>query len=90
MSRISIDVTDAEHQRLKAMAALQGKTIKEFVLASTLGREQPGSDEANALAELEDLLEKRLANARENGFSTRTVEDIFQQARDEANSGPNV
>ncbi|MFT7537448.1 MAG: hypothetical protein ACI85K_003407 [Hyphomicrobiaceae bacterium] len=57
MSRISIDVTPEEHQRLKAMAALQGKSIKEFVLANTLGHASEGSGEAAALAELEALLE---------------------------------
>ena len=82
MSRISIDVSPEEHQRLKAMAALQGKSIKEFVLASTLGRELPDSDEA--LAELEALLDKRLANARTGGVSTRTVGDIIDQVRREA------
>ena len=91
MSRISIDVTDAEHQRLKAMAALQGKTIKEFVLASTLGRERRDSDEAAALAELEALLDKRLANARAGGVSSRTVGDIVEQVKREMPGlGPNA
>lgn len=86
MSRISIDVTDAEHQKLKAMAALQGKTIKEFVLASTLGQAKP--DEESALRELEELLETRMERARTEGFSTRSVEDIFEAARREA--GPSA
>ncbi len=82
MSRISIDVTPQEHQKLKALAALQGKTIKEFVLASTLGAET--DDEAAALVELEALLDKRLGRFKKSGPGTRTVESIFQQARDEA------
>lgn len=32
MSRLAIDVTDQQHQALKAMAALEGKTIKQYVL----------------------------------------------------------
>ena len=90
MSRISIDVTPEEHRRLKAMAALQGKSIKEFVLASTLGSEKPDSDEAAALAELESLLEERLTNARAGGVSSRTVGDIVEQVkRDAAGIDPN-
>lgn len=90
MSRISIDVTDEEHKRLKAMAALQGKSIKEFVLESTLGNGQPDSDEAAALAELETLLDKRLENARKDGVSSRKVEDIVEQVkREAAGSEPN-
>nr|WP_312609110.1 hypothetical protein [Agrobacterium pusense] len=32
MSRLTIDITDQQHQSLKALAALQGKTIKQYVL----------------------------------------------------------
>jgi len=32
MSRLTIDMTDQQHQSLKAMAALQGKTIKQYAL----------------------------------------------------------
>ena len=85
MRRISIYVTPEEHQRRKALAALQGKTIKEFVLASTLGDR---AEEAEALGELEALLEKRLQEAKVRGPSPRSVEDIFRQAREEAGPRP--
>ncbi len=81
MSRISIDVTPEEHQRLKAMAALQGKSIKEFVLASTLGGQA-----ADDLVELEAILRQRLRDAQAGSKSTRTVGDVFQQAREEASN----
>jgi len=87
MSRISIDVSREEHQRLKAMAALQGKSIKEFVLESTLGSTPSTSDEAAALGELEALLDKRLTNARAGGVSSRTVGDIVEQVKREAAGG---
>jgi len=86
MSRISIDVTAEQHQRLKAMAALQGKSIKEYVLASTLGAQ--GAD--SALAELEALLERRIQTTRAEGTSGRTVAEIFQQARDDASRDPDA
>jgi uncharacterized protein (DUF1778 family) len=63
MSRISIDVTPEEHQRLKALAALRGQTIKEFVLTSTLGRAGAGTPEGQALRELEALLDARTQRA---------------------------
>ncbi len=85
MSRISIDVTDAQHKKLKALAALRGKSIKEFVLASTLG--QSTEDDDRALLELEALLDRRVERAKTDGFSSRTVEDIFQQAIDDAGRG---
>jgi hypothetical protein len=78
--------TDQEHQRLKALAALQGKTIKEFVLDSTLGSDR--SEEA--LAKLEALLDERIAETKAKGVSARTVGDIFRQAREEAGPEPDV
>lgn len=30
MSRLTIDLSDQQHQSLKALAALQGKTIKQI------------------------------------------------------------
>lgn len=86
MSRISIDVTTQEHQRLKAMAALQGKSIKEFVLDRTLGTDA----ENQALLELEGLLRARQKEGENGAVSTRSVESIFQQARDEADHGSDV
>ena len=80
MSRISIDVTAEEHRKLKAMAALQGKSIKEFVLASTLGAQRDDP----ALAELEAVLDERIQRAKTEGTSGRAVRDIFLQARNEA------
>lgn len=32
MSRLSIDLTDQQHQSLKALAALQGKTIRQYAV----------------------------------------------------------
>jgi hypothetical protein len=77
MSRISIDVTSEEHQKLKAMAALKGKSIKDYVLDRTLGADGDRS-EAVALEELEKLLDERIRRAEKGVVSRRTVGAIFQ------------
>ena len=77
MSRISIDVSDEEHKRLKAMAALRGKSIKDYVLERTLNGDQ--GDEA-ALRELEKLLDGRIREAQAGHLSRRTAKEIFAQA----------
>lgn len=79
MSRISIDVSDAQHAKLKALAALKGLSIKEFVLSRTLGEAV-----ADDLSELEALLDRRIARTDSEGVSTRTVGDIFGRAREDA------
>ena len=50
ISRISIDVSDEEHKKLKALAALRGQSIKDFVLERALGGDE---SEIAALQELE-------------------------------------
>jgi hypothetical protein len=84
MSRISIDVTKEEHQRLKAMAALQGLSIKEFVLSRTIGEQALDAD----LAELEALLDQRINRARTEGTGSRSVAEIFEKARNAAEPRP--
>jgi hypothetical protein len=77
MSRISIDVTDGEHKRLKALAALRGKSIKDFVLERTLGTQQ--TDDA-ALRELEELLDGRIRAAQNGAVTRRTATAVFAEA----------
>ena len=80
MSRISIDVSEEQHQKIKAMAALQGKSIKNFVLDRTLNT----MDEDNALAELEALLDERIHHAQKGKISNRPVMDVFQEVYSES------
>lgn len=82
MSRISIDVSDEEHRKLKAMAALSGQSLKDFLLRRALN-EQISAGEEDALGELVTLLDRRAQKADKEGVSKRTVGGIFRQARRE-------
>jgi len=77
MSRISIDVTHDEHKKLKAMAAIRGKSIKEYVLERTLGAAEADN---SALQELEKLLDERIHAAQAGGVKRRTASEIFAEA----------
>lgn len=79
MIRISIDVTADEHKRLKTLAALEGQSIKEFVLSRTLSH-SGSADENKAMNELEAMLSTRIHRAETEGASTRSVEDILEQS----------
>ena len=75
MSRLTIDITDQQHQRLKALAALQGKTIKQY----TLERLFPDDADADpAWQELKTLLEKRINAGLAGNVSTKSVHDILE------------
>ena len=86
MSRLSIEVTPEQHQRLKAIAALHGQSIKDYVLARALP-DVPDLDssltEEEALRRLEAFLAPRIAAAERGDFSELSVEEIFAQVRDE-------
>lgn len=82
MSRLTIDVTVQQHQALKALAALEGKTIKQY----TLERLFP-ADESMALQELQDLLQSRLVAAERADASPFTALEIAEQTLRETGMG---
>ena len=75
MSRITIDVSDRQHQSLKAMAALQGKTIKQYALEKLL----PRDDDADAWQELSSLLAARVEEGLGGRISTQSVDAIVEE-----------
>ena len=59
MGRLTIDITDQQHQSLKALAALEGKTIRQYSVEK-LFPAQPGDDAA--WRELQALLRQRIVD----------------------------
>lgn len=86
MPRLSIDITQEEHQKLKAIAALKGQSIKEFVLRRTLG-DAPELDEMSeeeAFGALSEFLKPRIDQAQRGELSEKSVADIRREARAQA------
>jgi hypothetical protein len=86
MPRLSIDISAEEHQKLKAIAALKGQTIKDYVLGRALDGFPPLDDtmsESEALDALKGFLEPRLAQARNGEFSSKSFKEIRETARDQ-------
>ena len=77
--RLSIEITTNQHQRLKAAAALQGQSIKDYVLKRTL----PNSEERIALQKLEEFLKPRIEAANNGQLSSKSVDDIFNEVLEE-------
>lgn len=78
MSRLIVDLTSEQHQTIKALAAVEGKSIKEYVLERILPA-TPEDDEEVAWAELKALLESRIENAKKHGVSRKTVSQITEE-----------
>jgi len=81
MSRLSIDLTPEQHQKIKAIAAMQGKSIKEYVLNQIL---PTSSDEEMALLELEAFLDERVKSVQAGKISQKSVKEIFQEVYSES------
>ena len=79
--RLSLEVTPEQHQRLKAVAALRGQTIKDYVLNRVLP-ETPTDDENEALRQLEAFLEPRILAVQENVVK-KSVKQIFEETHQE-------
>jgi len=78
--RLSLEVTPEQHQRLKAVAALRGQTIKDYVLNRVLP-ETPTDDENEALRQLEAFLEPRIA--AQDAVVKKSVKQIFEETHQE-------
>ncbi|MGO9170859.1 MAG: antitoxin [Rhodomicrobium sp.] len=76
MSRLTIDITEQQHQTLKATAALQGKTIKQYALEKLF---PPASDEEQAWADLQTLVEQRIAESSAGAVSSKTFDEIVDE-----------
>ena len=80
MSRISIEVTQDQHKRLKAVAALSGKSLKDYMLEKTLPVED---DEEVAMQELLEYLRPSIEQAERGEFVDDSLDDVFQEAFNE-------
>ena len=80
MNRISIEVTPHQHRRLKAVAALSGKSIEDYMLEKTLPIED---DEKLAIQELLEHLKPSIEQARRKELIDDSLNNIFQEAIDE-------
>lgn len=75
--RLSIEISREQHQYLKAAAAIQGESIKDYVLKRTL-------PDLIEIKKLEEFLAPRIDAAKIGEFSSKTVDDIFDSVKNKA------
>ena len=83
MPRLSIDLSPQEHRQLKAMAALKGQSIKDYVLSRALvDMPDPKTmTDEEALQALKQLLAPRLAEVEAGDVVAATADDIKRDAK---------
>lgn len=77
MSRLSIDLTEQQHQSLKALAAVQGKTIRQYAV-ERLFQPISESDEA-AWRDLKALFSSRVEEGLAGGLSDKSFDEIASE-----------
>jgi hypothetical protein len=86
MPRLSIDISPEDHQKLKAIAALRGLSIKDYVLGRALGDAPAlaGMSEDEAFMTLANFLEPRVEQARRGQLSGKPLDEIRREERKRA------
>lgn len=76
MSRLTIDISDQQYKSLKALAALQGKTIKQYALDRLFPE---GAENDPVPQELRSLLEHRITEGLAGNISAKSVREILAE-----------
>ena len=78
MSRLVIDMSREQHQQIKTLAAISGKSIKDFVLEKLFPSKMT-QDEQKAWNELQAMLNTRISNAKQGAISKKTFNQITDE-----------
>lgn len=83
--RLSIEVTPEQHQRLKAVSALRGQSIKDYVLERVFQPlpEANAKNTEEALRQLEAFLRPRIDAAKQGELTDKSVLEIFEESHQE-------
>lgn len=76
MSRLTIDISNQQHQRLKALAALQGKTIRQYAIERLFPAK---SDDDPAWQELTALLGQRIEDGLAGRVSYKSAGSVIDE-----------
>lgn len=89
MPRLSIDLSEHQHQQLKVMAALNGQSIKDLVLSRAFGDSSTHGEmtEEAALKALQSFLAGRLEQVKKGQVVERSADDIKARARELRDGG---
>jgi Antitoxin ParD len=82
MSRLTVDLSDQQHQSLKARAAIQGKTIRQYAIERLFDYSADETDAYDALAALmRDRISEGLAGAVSSKSFTSIVDEELRGGR---------
>jgi uncharacterized protein (DUF1778 family) len=77
MSRLTIDLTDEQHKTLKAIAALEGKSMKQYAVEKLL---PAGDAHDEDWVKLKEFMNKRIEDGLAGKVSERSFDEIVDAA----------
>ncbi len=81
MGRLSIELPEQQHKQIKALAALRGLSIKDYILEKTLPAESEETTDDEALNQLVAFLKPRIDSARQGKASKLSMNKIIAKAK---------
>lgn len=83
MRRLSIDISEEQHQSLKVLAAMQGKTLKQYALERLFPLEDAQTEQA--WGELKALLQQRIQAGLAGKVSRKSIEQVLDEELSQGN-----
>lgn len=75
---LNIKLTESQHEQLASKAKAQGLSVEHYVLSRSL----PDENLDDGLEALEQFLQPRVEAAQRGEYSTKSVDDIFNEVVD--------
>lgn len=73
MSRLTIEISPKQHQHIKALAAMEGQSIKDYVLQRLIPKTNNDEDD---YAKFKSFIKDRIVAADNGELSSRTAQQI--------------
>jgi hypothetical protein len=80
MGRLSIEIPEHQHKKIKALAAWRGLSLKDYIVERTLSVPAESQDDP-ALQDLMDFLAPRIESAKRGELSKLSIASIIVKAK---------
>lgn len=85
MGRLSIELPEHQHKKIKALAAWHGLSLKDYIIERTILASTENREDA-ALKELMDFLAPRIESAKQGKLSRKSMGSIVAKAKSQRRS----
>jgi hypothetical protein len=85
MGRLSIELPEHQHKKIKALAAWRGLSLKDYIIERTLSPPAENQEDT-ALKELMSFLAPRIESAKQGKLSKKSMAGIISKAKSQRRS----